>query len=194
VLSPQALAAERDRALEVVGRVLGIAAWPPVPLAWNRRLRRAGRAVFEARRGASPRAAIELSPAYFEIYPQDLNGILVHEAVHVGLALLGRPVGHGADFRRACERAGGLLHSRFLPGRVFHYRCPVCEGVLERRRRLAGDRWCAPCATGAARSGGAPFTRDRALVLVGLAYRGLDAPSGETPRRLAVGGHPSPPA
>ena len=35
------------------------------------------------------RARIELSPTYFEVYPEDLLGILVHESVHVGLALQG---------------------------------------------------------------------------------------------------------
>jgi predicted SprT family Zn-dependent metalloprotease len=170
VLSPQAIALERDRALAVVGRVLGIPTWPEVPLSWNRRLRRAGRAVFESRGRGPLQVGIELSPAYFEVYPSDLHGILIHEAVHVGLALQRRPYGHGPAFRRACKKAGGLLHSRHLPGRVFRYRCPVCEQVLERRRRPSGDRWCASCARDAERLGEPPFTRTRALVLVDLVY------------------------
>jgi predicted SprT family Zn-dependent metalloprotease len=175
VLSPEALRVERDAALESVGQALAIERWPSVPLRWNRRLRRAGRAIVEARHGRVVRAEIELSPAYFEVYPDDLRGILVHEAVHVGLALVGKPFGHGPHFRRACRRAGGLLHSRALPGRVFRYLCPVCRAVLERRRRPAGDRWCARCAAEAARGGSAAFTPARALVLVGVRFRGAEA-------------------
>ena len=174
MFSPQALAVERDRALAAVGLVLGIETWPSVPLSWNRRLRRAGRAVVEASGKGPLRVGIEMSPVYFEVYPLDLPGILVHEAVHVGLAVLRRPFGHGPHFRRACEKAGGLLHSRNLPGRVFRYRCPVCALTLERRRRPSGDRWCAACAQEASREGAAPFTRSRALVLVGLVYKGPD--------------------
>ncbi|MCC7138993.1 MAG: SprT-like domain-containing protein [Planctomycetes bacterium] len=164
-----ALDAERDRAFEAVGRALALAGWPPVPVRWNRRLRRAGRAVIH-RHGSALRATIELSPAYFEVYPYDLAGILVHEAVHVGLAVAGRPFGHGPVFRRVCLAAGGRLHSRPMPGRVWRYRCPVCEATLERRRRPSGDRWCAACASEASRGGRPPFTRDRALVLVGLRF------------------------
>jgi predicted SprT family Zn-dependent metalloprotease len=172
VLPPAALEAERDRALAAVGRVLGLPRWPSVTVAWNRRLRLAGRAVVDRRGTSSP--AIEISPAYFEVYPDDLPGILVHEAVHVGLALLGRPFGHGPAFRAACAEAGGLLHSRHLPGRVFLYRCPVCGDTLERRRRPGGDRWCARCAADASRDGVPAFARGRALVLVGASFRGMD--------------------
>jgi predicted SprT family Zn-dependent metalloprotease len=175
VLSPAALLSERDKALAAAGAALGVGEWPAVPLRWNRRLRRAGRAVVEARSGRVVRTEIELSPAYFEVYPDDLPGILVHEAVHLGLALTGRPFGHGPAFRRACLRAGGLLHSRALPGRVFRYRCPVCQAVLERRRRPAGDRWCARCASSACREGAAAFTAARALVLVAVGFRAAEA-------------------
>lgn len=169
MIAPTALDVERDRAFEAVGRVLAIAAWPTVPVRWNRRLRRAGRAVVE-RRGGALRAAIELSPAYFEVYPDDLVGILVHEAVHVGLAVLARDFGHGPVFRHACLAAGGRLHSRPMPGRVWQYRCPVCAATLERRRRPSGDRWCAPCAAAADRASEPPFTGERALVLVGMRF------------------------
>ena len=184
MFSPKVLATERDKALSAVADALGIVRWPGVPVRWNRRLRLAGRAVVERRRPLDPRAegdfraGIELSPAYFEVYPADLFGILVHEAVHVGLAVLGRPFGHGPAFRAACEEAGGMLHSRNLPGRVLQYRCPVCAMTLERRRRPSGDRWCAPCAGAASETGAAPFTRDRALVLVGCVFRGMDERGG----------------
>jgi hypothetical protein len=181
VFSPKVLAHERDRALAAVADALGIVRWPGVPVRWNRRLRLAGRAVVERRRPGDLRAGIELSPTYFEVYPGDLFGILVHEAVHVGLAVLGRPFGHGPAFRAACEEAGGMLHSRHLPGRVLCYRCPVCGKTLERRRRPAGDRWCAPCAQVAIDAGAAPFTRDRALVLVECVFRGMDARGGADP-------------
>ena len=46
---------------------------------------------------------------------------------------------------RACEAAGGLLHSRWMPGRVFRYQCPICRTTLERRRRVSDSRWCAEC-------------------------------------------------
>jgi predicted SprT family Zn-dependent metalloprotease len=169
VIAPAALEAERDRAFAAAGAALGLPAWPPVPVRWNRRLRRAGRAIVE-RRGSAVLASIELSPAYFEVYPDDLAGILVHEAVHVGLAFAGRPFGHGPAFRRACAAAGGRQHSRPMPGRVWRYECPVCTAVLDRRRRPSGDRWCAPCATAAARAGIPPFTPVRALVLVGVRF------------------------
>jgi predicted SprT family Zn-dependent metalloprotease len=173
VISPHALDGERDRAFAAVGGALPIDAWPDIPVRWNRRLRRAGRAVIE-RRGGGVRAAIELSPAYFEVYPDDLAGILVHEAVHVGLALLSRPFGHGAAFRRACLSAGGRLHSRPMPGRVWRYRCPTCGETLERRRRPSGDRWCAPCISAATDDGRPTFTRESALVLVGLRFSAGD--------------------
>jgi hypothetical protein len=181
-----ALEEERERAFVAVARALQAAGerpppWPPVPIRWNRRLRRAGRAVVEARGGRFLHAAIELSPSYFEVYPQDLPGILVHEAVHVGLALCGLPFGHGPAFLRACLRAGGLPHSRHMPGRVWRYRCPVCSTVLERRRRASGDRWCASCASEAQDRGEKPFVPDRALVLVGVAFRGLDPGPAKTP-------------
>ena len=180
MFSPKVLAHERDRALEAVADALGVMRWPGVPVRWNRRLRLAGRAVV-SRRGGELRAGIELSPTYFEVYPADLFGILVHEAVHVGLAVLRRPFGHGPAFRAACEKAGGLLHSRHLPGRVLCYRCPVCAKTLERRRRPAGDRWCARCAEAARDEGVEPFTRARALVLVECVFRGLDerTPEGD---------------
>jgi hypothetical protein len=172
VLSPVALEVEKVRAFAAVSEALRGVPWPDVPVRWNRRLRRAGRAVVEGRRGRVLAASIELSPPYFEVYPEDLGGILVHEAVHVGLALLGRPFGHGPLFRAACRLAGGLLHSRHMPGRVFRYRCPVCAEVLERRRRPSGDRWCARCAADADRVGDPCFTRERALVLVGVHFAG----------------------
>jgi predicted SprT family Zn-dependent metalloprotease len=183
VISSTALEFERDRALSAVGSVLSIAGWPRVPVRWNRRLRRAGRAVIE-RRGAATSATIELSPAYFEVYPDDLAGILVHEAVHVGLALLQRNFGHGPVFRRTCLSAGGRLHSRPMPGRVWQYRCPVCEATLERRRRPSGDRWCAPCASAADRTGAPMFTAERALILVGMRFSAGDA-APTLPRRAA---------
>lgn len=183
VISSTALESERDRALAAVGRVLAIDGWPRIPVRWNRRLRRAGRAVIE-RRGSTMTAAIELSPAYFEVYPDDLPGILVHEAVHVGLAYLRRDFGHGPAFRRTCLSAGGRLHSRPMPGRVWQYRCPVCEATLERRRRPSGDRWCAPCAAAADRAGAPMFTAERALILVGMRFSAGDA--GVTPPRPAA--------
>src|SRR5699024_7106573 len=104
VLSPVALEAEKRRAFAAVAAALDGVPWPDVPVRWNRRLRRAGRAVVEGRRGRVLAASIELSPPYFEVYPEDLGGILVHEAVHVGLAVLGRPFGHGPLFRAAVRR------------------------------------------------------------------------------------------
>lgn len=179
-----ALEQARDRALACVGTVLGLPRWPGVPVGWNRRLRRAGRAVIEGSTSRVREARIELSPAYFEVYPQDLHGILVHEGVHVGLALLGRPFGHSPEFRQACLSAGGMLHGRPMPGRVLRYRCPVCDLVLERRRPPAGARWCARCVEAAEAGGHDAFRPERALVLVGVAFRGADAPPG----RLAVPG------
>jgi predicted SprT family Zn-dependent metalloprotease len=171
MMSPRVLEREHARALDAVGSVLGMDGWPPVRVGWNRRLRRAGRAVIRGAGRTFREAEVELSPAYFEVYPDDLFGILVHEAVHVGLAIQGRPFGHGAEFRAACRAAGGLLYGRALPGRVFRYRCPICERVVERRRRLAGDRWCAPCV--ATIGGGEdPYAAARSLVLVGTRYAG----------------------
>lgn len=173
-----ALLLDRDRAFDAVERALGAIAWPSVPVLWNRRLRRAGRAVIERRRGVVVRATIELSPSYFEVYPGDLHGILVHEGVHVALALLGLPFGHSPAFRAACERAGGRQHSRDMPGRVYRYRCPVCASLLDRRRRPGGDRWCARCASQALREGAAAFASERALVLVGVVYQGPERRPG----------------
>lgn len=173
MLSPLDLDRTYGRALDAVGRVLGVGTWPDVPVRWNRRLRRAGRAVIEGQGRGFCRATIEISPAYFEVYPEDLYGILVHEAVHVGLALCGLPFGHGREFRDACVAAGGQLHGRGLPGRVYRYRCPVCGSVLLRHRRLARDRWCAECAeTARGRRGLDPYAAERALVLVGTAFKG----------------------
>jgi len=178
VIAPSALLLERDLAFAAVVRALGVVDWPEVPVRWNRRLRRAGRAVIERRRGVVATATIELSPAYFEVYPEDLHGILVHEGVHVGLALLGLPFGHSPAFRAACERAGGRQHSRDMPGRVYRYRCPVCETTLDRRRRPGGDRWCARCAGEAERAGTSPFVAERALRLVGVAFQGPERRTG----------------
>ncbi len=175
MISPAALDAEYSQALEAVGRALFIDRWPDVPLRWNRRLRRAGRAVIDHRGARFRSAVIEISPVYFEVYPEDLAGILVHEAVHVGLAVQGRPFGHGAEFRRACEAAGGLLHSRWLPGRVFRYRCPLCGIVLERRRRAADSRWCAACVERAEAAGEDGYAPGRALQLVETVFQGPEA-------------------
>jgi predicted SprT family Zn-dependent metalloprotease len=197
VLSPLALERERRLAFDAVGRALSVGTWPDVPLAWNRRLRRAGRAVLDGGGRRPLTARIELSPAYFEVYPGDLLGILVHEAVHVGLAVLGLPHGHGPEFRAACAAAGGLQHGRAMPGRLFQYRCPVCRGILERRRRISEDRWCAACVEAAFAAGTDPFTRDRSLVLVGTCFRGPEvpepgkAPPGVTaPRPMRYAGPP----
>ncbi len=181
--SHSVLERSRARAEAAVGGVLGIVVWPPVPLHWNRRLRRAGRAVIDCGpRGGVRSARIELSPAYFEVYPQDLDGILVHEAVHVGLALVGLPFGHGPEFREACLAAGGLLHGRALPGRVLRYRCPVCGLVLERRRPAAGSRWCAPCVDRAGAERLDPYAPERALVLVAVGFQGPDLRGGAAGR------------
>lgn len=180
MLAPLALETECRAALAAVGRALFIPQWPEIPVGWNKRLRRAGRAVIDTRSGRFLAAKIELSPAYFEVYPQDLPGILVHEAVHVGLAFQGRPFGHGPEFRRACGSAGGLLHSRWLPGRVFRYRCPVCETVLERRRRASDSRWCADCVGAAEVRGEEAFTTARAMRLVGTAYCGPETAASRT--------------
>lgn len=117
-------------------------------------------------------AAIELSPTYFEVYPDDLPGILVHEASHVALAMLARPSGHGPVFRELCRQSGGLLHSRWLPGRVFTYRCPTCSRLLRRRRRLADARWCPPCVRLAIAYGEDPYARGRAFQLLGVGWAG----------------------
>jgi hypothetical protein len=183
--SSASLAEARDRALACVGAVVGLARWPEVPIAWNRRLKRAGRAVIEGPSGRVRSARIELSPAYFEVYPGDLHGILVHEAVHVGLALIGQPFGHGPEFRSACHAAGGLQHGRPLPGRVLRYRCPVCAVVLERRRPAAASRWCAACVDLALAAGLDPFRAERALVLVAVEFRGADPVE---PRGQGAGG------
>lgn len=177
MIATSALLLERDRAFDAVGGALGGVVWPDVPVQWNRRLRRAGRAVIERRRGEVVAATIELSPSYFEVYPGDLHGILIHEGVHVGLALLGLPFGHSRAFRAACERAGGRQHSRDMPGRVYRYRCPVCRDTLDRRRRPGGDRWCARCARDAERAGTSPFLGARALLLVGVAFQGAETRS-----------------
>jgi predicted SprT family Zn-dependent metalloprotease len=171
-----------------VGRALFIVEWPAIPVRWNKRLRRAGRAVIDTRRGRFVAARIELSPTYFEVYPADLGGILVHEAVHVGLAIQGRPFGHGSEFRRACDAAGGLLHSRWLPGRVFRYQCPICEMVLERRRRASDSRWCAECVGGAEEAGLEPYAAQRAMRLIETVYCGPEeqAPPAPTPFEHAV--------
>jgi predicted SprT family Zn-dependent metalloprotease len=175
VTSPRDLESARLEALERVGRVLGLTAWPAVSVRWNRRLRRAGRALIDGAGRHFERAVIELSPTYFEIYPGDLYGILAHETIHVGLAIQGRPFGHGPEFKAACAASGGLLHGRALPGRVYHYRCPVCSDVLERRRLLARDRWCAACVQAAlGRVGVDAYAPTRALVLVGTSFSGLD--------------------
>jgi predicted SprT family Zn-dependent metalloprotease len=178
VLTPSALEQERLRALHSAGRVLGLPDWPPVPVSWNRRLRRAGRAVIDHRLGRFRSAAIELSPAYFEVYPEDLPGILVHEAVHVGLAVQGRPFGHGPQFRSACLAAGGLLHGRWLPGRVFRYRCPLCGIEIERRRRAAESLWCAACVSRAPQRGIDAWRSEHVLRLVATAFCGPEAPGG----------------
>ena len=172
VITPPALDRERREALEAVGKLLGIGLWPDIPVRWNRRLRRAGRALIDTHGDAFEGAIIELSPAYFEVYPRDLRGILVHEAVHIGLALLGKPCGHGPRFREVCLGAGGLLHSRWLPGRVYRYRCPICEDVLERRRRMADAKWCAACADAAEARGEDPYEAGRAMQLVGTSFVG----------------------
>jgi predicted SprT family Zn-dependent metalloprotease len=170
MIPPRLLEQETERAYREVADVLGIDPWPEVPVRWNRRLRRAGRAIIDKPERGIERAVIELSPAYFAVYPEDLYGILVHEAVHVGLAILDLPFGHGPEFKHACEAAGGLLHGRWLPGRVFIYRCPVCRAELERRRPAAG--WCASCAEDASGQGLDPYGEGRALVLVATQFRG----------------------
>jgi predicted SprT family Zn-dependent metalloprotease len=177
VIAPTALESEFRSALGAAGRALFIVDWPTIPVRWNKRLRRAGRAVIDTRRSQFVGARIELSPTYFEVYPADLGGILVHEAVHIGLALQGRPFGHGPEFRRACVTAGGLLHSRWLPGRVFRYQCPICEMVLERRRRASDSRWCAEC-VGTAEGGGLePYVAGRAMRLIETVYCGPEQPA-----------------
>ena len=175
MIAPAALDTEFRTALEAVGRALFIPTWPEIPVQWNKRLRRAGRAVIDTRVGRFVAARIELSPTYFEVYPSDLGGILVHEAVHIGLAIQGRPFGHGPEFRRACLRAGGRLHSRWLPGRVFRYQCPVCEVILERRRRASDSRWCAECVGRAEAAGLEAYSAERAMRLVETAYCGPEA-------------------
>ncbi len=172
LISPRALLRERDAALAAVGRELGIAQWPDIPVLWNRRLRRAGRAAVDSTGSRFDAAEIEISTPYFEVYPNDLRGILVHEAVHVGLAYLGRPFGHTQEFREVCVAAGGLLHSRWLPGRIYLYRCPVCSEIHERRRRASDSRWCADCADKHAANGLNAYAPERALVLVQTAFLG----------------------
>lgn len=178
--SPTALAQASASAFDAVGRVLPVGPWPEVPVGWNRRMRRAGRALIDRTRGRVRRASIELSTIYFEVYPEDLHGILVHEATHVALALVGLPFGHGPEFRRACLAAGGRLHGRRLPGRVLRYRCPVCADVLERQRPTASSRWCARCVDEARARRVDPFLPERALVLVGVGFRGPHGLEGET--------------
>lgn len=180
MIAPVALETELQAAVEAVRRALFIVEWPRTPVSWNRRLRRAGRAVIDTRHGRFVAARIELSPTYFEVYPADLAGILVHEAVHIGLAIQGRPFGHGPEFRRACDSAGGLLHSRWLPGRVFRYQCPICSVFVERRRRAADSRWCADCVLAAEATGADAYTAARAMRLVGTAYCGPEAASSPT--------------
>ena len=148
-------------------------------MVWNRRLRRAGRAVIDTYGKKFQSARIELSPAYFEVYPEDLAGILVHEAVHVGLAIQGRPFGHGPEFKRACEAAGGLLHSRWMPGRVFRYQCPICRTTLERRRRVSDSRWCAECV-------GAAEAAEYGLALEAVPAAELDAHVRDLAQKIAA--------
>ena len=179
MLAPALLQRASQEAFDIVAKTLSLESWPAVPIRWNRRLTRAGRALIDMPRGRFERASIELSPRYFEVYPDDLFGILVHEAVHVGLAIQGRPFGHGPDFREACARAGGLQHSRWLPGRVYRYRCPICNDQVERRRPAASSRWCADCAAEAETGGIDPFAPERALILVKTVFQGREPPSAQ---------------
>ena len=178
MISPAVLEQESQRAFVAVRHSVGLSQWPEVPIRWNRRLRRAGRAIIDKPGKGIEYAVIELSPAYFAVYPEDLYGILVHEAVHVALAIVDLPFGHGPEFRRACVEAGGLLHGRWLPGRVFRYRCPVCGDMLERRRPAAENRWCAACAEVESDAGRDPYTSTRALVLVETVFQGPEPSPG----------------
>ncbi len=170
--SPAVLERESRRAFDAVKDALALRRWPEIAIRWNRRLRRAGRATIEMPAERFQSAVIELSPAYFAVYPEDLYGILVHEAVHVGLAIQDRPFGHGADFQTACRAAGGLPYSRWLPGRIYVYRCPVCSTEVERRRPIAESRWCATCVDAAEERAQPAFVSDRSLVLVRTEFRG----------------------
>ena len=191
MLAPASLDAAYTDAREAVLGVLGLEAWPLVPVRWNRRLRRAGRAIIDRPRGNFRSAVIELSPAYFEVYPQDLHGILVHEIAHVALAFVGRPFGHGPEFKALVAAAGGLQHGRWLPGRVYRYRCPICASILERRRRAADTRWCASCVEDAAEVEGLDaFGPERALVLIGTYFQGPETAAAETDD--AAEAHPGP--
>lgn len=186
MLSPSILDRESRRAFRAVKGVLGLTQWPEVPIRWNRRLRRAGRAIIEMPAAGFQSGTIELSPAYFAVYPGDLYGILVHEAVHVGLAILGEPFGHDDGFRRTCLAAGGLLHSRWLPGRVYVYRCPLCAGEVERRRPVSECRWCADCVDAAEANQQDAYAAERALVLIRTVFRGPEAVDQEEPHERTI--------
>jgi predicted SprT family Zn-dependent metalloprotease len=90
---------------------------------------------------------IHVGAKYYEHYPDDLEGAIKHEMVHIAL---GPKSGHRKRFIDEAERVGGvLMHSKSYPGsrkvRPFRYvyECPECG--KRRFYKNEGSYYCDWC-------------------------------------------------
>lgn len=121
-----------------------------VTVAWNSRLQTtAGTAEYR-------RCHIDLNPRLRDLGPETVDRILRHELAH--LVAHERAAGkriqpHGPEWKQACTDLGipGEKASHSLPLRTkrrlprYAYRCPHCEEVIFRVRRMARHSACYAC-------------------------------------------------
>jgi predicted SprT family Zn-dependent metalloprotease len=113
---------------------------PGARVEWSNRLRIAGQCFPDAH---SPR--IVLSRHYHEHFPEDLEGTIKHEMIHL------RYKKHGKRFKAEAKRVGALLHTREYPGLrrkpLYVYTCPACQREYVYRRKVKGVA-CGYCCKG----------------------------------------------
>ena len=109
---------------------------------------------------------ITIARRFLETFPEKIDGLLLHEMVHVATR-----DGHGAKFRREWERLRAIgapvpdVYEEFrhcpqfaeARPRPYVYVCPACGEEFPRVRPFAESRWCAGCVRQARRRGENPF-------------------------------------
>lgn len=125
------------------------AAVPRIPIEWNGRLRScAGRFI-------PSREKIELSSRYFSSSGIIAMGVvLAHEMIHAWLYFGKKPHGHTGEFKKKSRSMGmpEIRHALPLVPKgekykilIHEYQCPVCNKVVEYRRRTSRKTACRDC-------------------------------------------------
>lgn len=119
---------------------------PPVLVRWSARMRALAGKYWRGGRGWE----VVLSLPYHRRFPEEVEGTLLHEMVHVWIHRQGkrrRGAVHGPEFRAEAARVGAPLHCRSYPDmhRPYRYEWECSHCGRRSKSRIRGNWACRPC-------------------------------------------------